>query len=463
MENHLLEIFIFIAICYPAIGAVVGAIWYSSLQTRQFRELQALDQQEKAGENDEDEVFPAPQKAADRRPRRVLLISSDDLGTQDKLWRIQYAYDIEHALEQLKVSRFDLIAMPLSEEAGQFLRFVAQRYPSTCRAVQCQDIGPSEAFQTAPDAHLYLRSDSPPATIQEQLLRGTSLDIENIEKALSNTFGNLATLPTLPTTFARIQQVVSDPDCSVEKVGELIASDISVASKVLQLVNSAIVNTRTPVCKVEHAVKLIGLRGIRDLILSIEVLNELATKAPHLRSYLADMQLRSVRAAKLAQRILGGGPHSDDATSACLLHSIGQITLMTHVPESYQQIQTLHEQTGRNIEELEMEILGVTHDDISAYLLRLWGMPHAVVEAVQFWKNPAEIKHFQFNSMDATHVALNLVIGFETGDIRKAQIDHDLIYALHRSRSVDKWQIQAATICEDISALPTGMLDREVA
>ena len=55
-------------------------------------------------------------------------------------------------------------------------------------------------------------------------------------------------------------------------------------------------------------------------------------------------------------------------------------------------------------------------------------------------------------------MALHLVLGFESGDIRKAKLDEDLLVALHRDRALNRWQIYAAGICEDVQDLPTVLM-----
>ena len=39
-------------------------------------------------------------------------------------------------------------------------------------------------------------------------------------------------------------------------------------------------------------------------------------------------------------------------------------------------------QRGVSLEEVERDRLGVTHADVGAYLLGLWGLPHEIIEAV---------------------------------------------------------------------------------
>jgi len=429
---------------------VVGAVWYQRNSWQQHHELQML----KALDQETEEELRDAQANKDRRQRKVLLVESESLGVSGFMWQIEYALDISHARVLLQEADYDLVVLPLCDGAGLFLRWVAERNPTLCRAVQCEANSPIDAFSAAPDAHLFLRADSPPEVLHEQLIRGTALNTRAIEAALTQHLGSLANLPALPATYARVQTELARPHCSIDRVGDIIGRDLGLGAKVLQLVNAALINTRQPVVQIEHAVKLVGLRGIRDLTLSVEVLSELSSAAPHLRQVLSDSHLRSLRAAKLAHRVAGGGAEADDAYSACLFHDIGKITLMVHAAEAYAQVQMLVNDSEESLEDIEMQILGVTHHDVSAYLLRLWGLPQPVVEAVQFWQDPTLLDHDHFGPVDATYVALNLVKAFESGDIRNATLDVDLLTDLHRIRALNRWQIHAASICEEIQILP---------
>lgn len=451
------------AICLPASIAVGGAIWYHRLQWQQHYQMKSVIEAEAEADaniDEEEDVHLGKEASKDRRPRNVLLVDIEQLGTASGLWKIERATDLAHGQQLLAEGQFDIVVLPLAAESGIFLKWAASNTPTVCRAIQCDDEPPTEVFTLAPDAHLFLRKGSPPSVIQEQMLRGTALDVRKIEAALSRHFGSLANLPALPATFARAQKELMNPNCSLDKVSEIISQDLGLSAKVLQLVNAALVNTRQPIVQVQHAVKLVGLRGLRDLCLSVEVMQDLTLAAPHLKHFLEETQLRSLRAAKLALRVAGGGAEGDDAYSACLFHGIGQATLMAHAYDIYEQVEMVHLETGLPIEEVERDILGLTQNDVTAYLLRLWGLPYPVVEAVQYWRTPASVEHYKFSVLDAVHVSLNLVLAYESGDIRNAALDHDLLYALHRARSVNKWQIFAATICDDLDIIPSMVQEK---
>jgi len=57
----------------------------------------------------------------------------------------------------------------------------------------------------------------------------------------------------------------------------------------------------------------------------------------------------------------------------------------------------------------EREIFGVTHAEVGAYLLGLWGIPFPIVEAVAFHHRPEEVAPEARALVTAVHMASGLV------------------------------------------------------
>ena len=57
----------------------------------------------------------------------------------------------------------------------------------------------------------------------------------------------------------------------------------------------------------------------------------------------------------------------------------------------------------------EREIFGVTHAEVGAYLLGLWGIPFPIVEAVAFHHRPNEVPPESRPLVAAIHIASGLV------------------------------------------------------
>jgi hypothetical protein len=88
-----------------------------------------------------------------------------------------------------------------------------------------------------------------------------------------------------------------------------------------------------------------------------------------------------------------------------LLHDVGRIVLASNLPKEYSAIVTAARQHGRILFDEESAQLGVTHAQVGAYLLGLWGMPAALVEAAALHHTPAQASPLEFSTLTAVHVA----------------------------------------------------------
>ena len=57
------------------------------------------------------------------------------------------------------------------------------------------------------------------------------------------------------------------------------------------------------------------------------------------------------------------------------------------------------------LSEIELEVFGVTHSEVGAYLLGLWGLPDLVVEAIAHHHSPHQVPGKVFVPLSAVYVA----------------------------------------------------------
>jgi HD-like signal output (HDOD) protein len=92
-----------------------------------------------------------------------------------------------------------------------------------------------------------------------------------------------------------------------------------------------------------------------------------------------------------------------DARTAGLLHDVGKLLLVATLPVVSMRITGRARSEARPAVELEHEELGVTHAELGAYLLGLWGLPDAIVEATAW-------HHFPPSAAPVGHSALSFVV-----------------------------------------------------
>ena len=80
---------------------------------------------------------------------------------------------------------------------------------------------------------------------------------------------NIKNLPTLPVIVSRILEVADDSGSSANELAELVARDMSVSAKVLNLANSAFYGFSRRITTIPQAVVVLGFDTVRSLALSV--------------------------------------------------------------------------------------------------------------------------------------------------------------------------------------------------
>ncbi|MEM6990673.1 MAG: diguanylate cyclase [Myxococcota bacterium] len=101
----------------------------------------------------------------------------------------------------------------------------------------------------------------------------------------------------------KVIQMAVQEDCSAEDIGNVVISDPALGLRVLALVNSSAFMLRNRVADVRQAVSLLGVRGLRNLVLSL-VVSDMAPVGEEGHLLLAN-SLRRALAAQCIARAMG--------------------------------------------------------------------------------------------------------------------------------------------------------------
>jgi HD-like signal output (HDOD) protein len=172
-------------------------------------------------------------------------------------------------------------------------------------------------------------------------------------------------------------------------MARLIKQDPAVTAKLLQVASSAFFNTSATVSDVESAIMRLGFRTLRNL--SHALSGSLPVRPSTMPTITAVQQLqqRSLRIARLASGMARLPEDASSAYIAGLLCDVGQLVLVSAAPERLYVTQAEASQRGVSVHQAELATWGVTHAEIGAYLLGLWGLPFQIVEAVANHHAPA--------------------------------------------------------------------------
>jgi HD-like signal output (HDOD) protein len=121
------------------------------------------------------------------------------------------------------------------------------------------------------------------------------------------------------------------------------------------------------------------------------------------------LQTHAQCAAAACKALAGGRASPDDAWLAGLLHDIGYWILIQECPKELASALQLASAEGLPLAECERRVTGATHAEIGAYLLGLWGLPYAVVEAVALHHTPKAVTPHGYDLVGALAVSHALI------------------------------------------------------
>lgn len=319
------------------------------------------------------------------------------LADQRREWRLHFAESGPAALEIMAGAPMDVIVSDMrmpGMDGAELLQRVQQLYPGTIRLVlsgyaERESLGkaflPSHQYLSKPCAKDILVATISNALKSRDLLSRTGL---------RSLVGGISRLPSLPALYAEFSAELARDEPSIEKLGAIISRDVAMTAKLLKLVNSPFFGLSRKILSPTQALNLVGINFLRSLILTLTLFDACEVSMPgfSLRRLL-DHSLRTARAAgKIAE--MEGLPNEvrEEYQTAGLLHDVGKLIIASNLAEAYAEIIERVRRESRPIHEVEREVLGATHAGMGAYLLRLWGMPDSVVDAVLLHHAPCIIE-----------------------------------------------------------------------
>jgi putative nucleotidyltransferase with HDIG domain len=330
-------------------------------------------------------------------------------------WEMAFVGSGQEALALLAQAPYDVIVSDMrlpGMDGIQLLTHVMERFPLTVRIILSGYADNSMSLKAAGPVHQYLAKPCDAATLQLTVARACALRSLLADTTLQGVVAGMQTLPSLPTLYLEVLDALQDPHGSLERVGDIIGRDIGMTAKMLQLVNSAFFGLRRHVSSPGEAVKLLGLDTIKALVLSVQIFSHFdhQQKGAFSLDVLWQHSLATSTCAKrIAQEAQPDRRVVDHAFMAGLLHDVGKLVLAANLPELYSATLVQAQEHGTPVWETERALLGTTHAEVGAYLLGLWGLPDAIVEALAFHHCPSACPEQRFSPLTAVHIANALV------------------------------------------------------
>ena len=190
--------------------------------------------------------------------------------------------------------------------------------------------------------------------------------------------------PALSASVVRIQRVAMSESEGLNSLTDEILKDVALTNKLLRMVNTAQFSAVAGggIGTVSRAVALVGFAGIRNMALSVVLLEHMDDKVH--AAVLKEEFLRALMAGALADELAPSTREGEEAFLGAMFQNLGRLLTECYLPEEAVQIrqglrvdQTLAE-THISREAMARRVLGIGLHELGAGVARAWGLPNSL-------------------------------------------------------------------------------------
>lgn len=174
-------------------------------------------------------------------------------------------------------------------------------------------------------------------------------------------------VPSLPDVALRLRSALQK-EIGIKDAVKIVNLDPVISSKLIQVVNSPLYRTHTPIASSHDAINRLGLKTTQNLAISISLNNLFKSADKRLHEKIQSVWKQSIHVASLSYTLAGISRkmNADEALLAGLVHNIGALPVITFA-ESFGKNAYTEQELNQSIDALQ-GLLG-------AFILKKWHFP----------------------------------------------------------------------------------------
>lgn len=250
---------------------------------------------------------------------------------------------------------------------------------------------------------------TPPSVLHRPEGEGEDVVTQFLPMRLKQRVQETFDLPAMPDLATEILRLRVDPNASARQLADVVNRDPSLAAQIMSWANSPYYGFPGRITSIEMAImRVLGFDVVMNLALGITVGRSLRVPREGplgLKAFWHHAVLCAVLAERLSLRLPASiRPPRGLVYLSGLLHNFGHL-LLGHVfpPQFFLVNRYVAANPQLPIDDIERHVLGVSHEEIGAWLMQAWHMPEELITAVR-WHHQEE-----FSSQHAVYSNLVLI------------------------------------------------------
>lgn len=207
-------------------------------------------------------------------------------------------------------------------------------------------------------------------------------------QTLSALTRSISSFPALPAVVARVMDLTSNPESSVEDLMDVIQCDPALTTMVLKLSNSAYFGQVRRVSSLKQSISVLGIDEIRNIVVAKAMFQSFKHLDNEGLFDIRNFWFHSFMCGLCARIISRDVALLENFFIYGLIHDIGKLVFLTALPSKFLETIKDHGHDAYTIFQQEEKSFGITHAEIGMVLLKRWMFPEQIVSTVGYHHCP---------------------------------------------------------------------------
>jgi putative nucleotidyltransferase with HDIG domain len=248
--------------------------------------------------------------------------------------------------------------------------------------------------------------------------------VKNISVLSDEIVASINTLPQFPENILAIQRLIADPSSDMPVIARQISMDPALTADLLKIVNSAQYMLSKRVDNISEAVKMVGIKGIKNLLYSYGTQKILGDDTVYKKKLWEHSYKTAFYAYNLVKNFKHDNNLLDDVYVCGILHDMGKIIFSNVHPDLLNKIKGFCVEKNLPSSTFENLSAGMNHAELGALIAEKWNFPERLVAAIRYHHDPEDV-HPEFKDLvDSVYLA-NMFCEYENGNVDFDQFASD--------------------------------------
>ena len=192
-------------------------------------------------------------------------------------------------------------------------------------------------------------------------------------------------LPSLPHVLIKLLKACHTDTACFDTLAEIISKDAILSAKVIAVANSPVYGNGCDLSSLKQILLYLGFDMIKSIAITASIQQFFSSYSKEKSRFLKNFWKHSLYSAIVAKSLakLTSYNNPEEAYLAGLLHDIGKLIFENHSQQDYSVLVDSNTSTEKLLKS-ELEKFSITHDEIGARILEVWGLPDVISEAIKY-------------------------------------------------------------------------------